>query len=88
MIGEGYALKLMREGRPLIRLHSVNGLRWYVVPGGQVADVVAARILRRRDVQPGRNGLFPGVSQTFWLRKNWRKPCAPISAATKKPARR
>jgi hypothetical protein len=61
----------MREGKPLMKLHTVNGMRWFIVPGGQVTDAVAGRILARRDVQPRDNGLFPGCEQTFQLRGDW-----------------
>jgi hypothetical protein len=37
-ISEVFALELMREGKLLMRMHTVNGLRWFVVPGGQIAD--------------------------------------------------
>jgi hypothetical protein len=72
MITENLALKLMREGRLLMRMHTTTGMQWFVVPGGQIADIVTARILRRPDVQPNRDGLFRGCSQTFRLRQNWR----------------
>jgi hypothetical protein len=71
-ISEAFALELMREGKLLMRMHTVNGLRWFVVPGGQVADSVAKRILARPDVQPHDGGLFPGHDQTFKLRADWR----------------
>ena len=70
-LSENFALELMREGKLLLRMHTVNGLRWFVVPGGQVAESVVKRILARPDVQPHDNGLFPGCEQTFQLRGNW-----------------
>jgi hypothetical protein len=73
-LSETFALELMREGRPLMRMHTVNGLRWFVVPGGQVAESVVKRILARPDVQPHDNGLFPGCEQTFRLRADWHAP--------------
>src|SRR5262249_60715160 len=71
-ISEAFALELMREGKLLMRMHTVNGLRWFVVPGGQVAESVVKRIRARPDVQPHDNGLFPGCEQTFRLRGNGR----------------
>jgi hypothetical protein len=71
-LSETFALELMREGRPLMKMHTVNGMRWFIVPGGQVTDAVAGRILARRDVQPRDSGLFPGCGQTFQLRGDWR----------------
>jgi hypothetical protein len=72
MITEVFALKLMREGKLLMRMHGVDRMRWYVVPGGQVADNVAERILKRKDVQPYDSGLFPGHEQTYRMRSDWR----------------
>ena len=71
-LSEASALELMRQGRPLMRMHTVNGMRWFIVPGGQVTDAVASRILARPDVQPRASGLFPGCEQTFQLRGDWR----------------
>jgi hypothetical protein len=71
-LSETFALDLMREGRPLMKMHTVNGMRWFIVPGGQVTDAVADRILERRDVQPRDSGLFPGCEQTLQLRGDWR----------------
>jgi len=70
-LSEDFALDLMREGRLLMKLHTVHGRRWFVVPGGQVAESVAKRILQRPDVQPFDSGLFPGCDQTFKLRSKW-----------------
>jgi hypothetical protein len=71
-LSEGFALELMREGKLLMRMHTVRGMRWFVVPGGQVAESVAKRLLARPDVQPHDDGLFPGCQQTFKIRGNRR----------------
>ena len=71
-LSEADALELLRKGRPLQKMHTHNGMRWFVVPGGQVTDAVACRIPARRDVQPRDRGLFPGCEQTFQLRGDWR----------------
>jgi hypothetical protein len=71
-LSETFALELMREGKLLRKMHTHNGMRWFVVPGGQVTDAVARRILARPDVQPRDSGLFPGCEQTFQLRGDWR----------------
>jgi hypothetical protein len=71
-LSETFALELMREGKPLMRMHTVHGMRWFIVSGGQVTDAVADRILARPDVQPRDIGLFPGCEQTFQLRVDWR----------------
>jgi hypothetical protein len=62
------AADLMRAGSTLQQMHSKNGLRWYLVPGGEIAERIANGLLARPDVQPSNDGLFPGVSQTFRLR--------------------
>jgi hypothetical protein len=66
-LSETFALELMREGKLLMRMHTMNGLRWFVVPGGKITDRVAKCILARPDVQPHDSGLFPGCEQTFRL---------------------
>ena len=71
-LSENFALELMREGRLMQRMHTVHGRRWFIVPGGQISDRTAERILQRPDVQPHDNGLFPGCDQTFRLSANWR----------------
>ena len=58
----------MRAGATLQQMHSKNGLRWYLVPGGEIAERIANGLLARPDVQPSDDGLFPGISQTFRLR--------------------
>src|SRR6266436_2236896 len=70
---EDCALKLMREGRPMLKMHTRQGLQWFVAPGGQITNTVASRILARSDVQPSADGLFPNCDQTFRLRNNWRR---------------
>jgi hypothetical protein len=72
MITESFALELLREGNLLMRMHTVNGMRWFIVPGGMIADTVAERILQRKDVQSHDSGLFPGCEQTFRMRADWR----------------
>ena len=73
-LSEAFALELLREGKLLTRMHTVNGMRWFIVPGGQVADSTAKRILSRPDVQPHDSGLFPGCEQSFRLRRDWHAP--------------
>jgi hypothetical protein len=73
ILSETFALELMREGKPLMKMHTHNGMRWFVVPGGQVTNAVAHCILARPDVQPRDSGLFPGCEQTFQLRGDWRR---------------
>ena len=61
------AADLMRKGGILMQMHTRTGLCWFIVPGGEVSKAVAAELLKRPDVQPSGDGLFPGISQTFRL---------------------
>jgi hypothetical protein len=79
-ISEAFALELMREGKLLMRMHTTNGLRWFVVAGGKLTDSVAERILARPDVQPSDPGLFRGCEQTFRLSADWRLPAPPTTS--------
>jgi hypothetical protein len=72
MISEKDAMELLRKGRLLTRMHTKVGLKWFVIPGGQIADTVARKILARRDIEPHDGGLFPSCEQTFQM-------CAPKS---------
>ena len=72
LISEAYALKLLREGKLLMRMHTVNGMRYFIVPGGMIADNVARRIIARKDIQPHDSGLFPNCEQTFRMQRDWR----------------
>ena len=80
-LSENFALELMREGKLLMRMHTVNGMRWFIVPGGKITDSVAKRIFARPDVQPHDSGLFSGCEQTFRLCQDWRKPAGTTARA-------
>jgi hypothetical protein len=62
---EAFALELMRKGRPLQKMHTVNGMRWFIVPGGQVTDDVAAAYWRAAMCSRATEDCFPGVSRPF-----------------------
>jgi hypothetical protein len=63
------AFELMRDGRRhLAQMHTRHGVKWFVIPGGEVSDDVAQSLLARPDIQPSEDGLFPGISQTFQFR--------------------
>ena len=64
------AADLMRTGSALVQMHNANGVGWYLVPGGEVLAKVASALLERPDVQPSNDGLFPGISQTFKLKRS------------------
>ena len=63
----------MRSGAVLMMMHSVYGKKWYVVgtnnsykgPGREVAPEIAVAVIKEQDVREGKDGLFPGISQTY-----------------------
>ena len=65
----------MRSGAVLMMMHSVHGKKWYVVgtnnsykgPGREVAPDIAAAVIKEDDVREGKDGLFPGISQTYHI---------------------
>jgi hypothetical protein len=60
------ALKGLRTGAALIHSHNKAGERaWYVCPGGPVTDAVATEIKAHPSVVGQKDGLFPGLDQTF-----------------------
>jgi hypothetical protein len=61
------AVNAMRAGGVLMKMHTCAGSCWYIVPYGEVTAVVATELLERPDVQPGGDGLFPGIPQTYRL---------------------
>jgi hypothetical protein len=64
------AADLMRKDAILAKMHTRTGLCWFLVPGGEVSEAIAADLLKRPEVQPNDDGLFPGIPQTFkWVRE-------------------
>jgi hypothetical protein len=63
----------MRSGSRLVRMnvnHRVTaktpfGAAWFLVPGGEVGQDVAARVIDMPDVVGGEDSLFPGLDQTY-----------------------
>jgi hypothetical protein len=68
------AIALMRDGRGrhLMQMHTRQGMRWFIVPGGEVSAEVAQALLEHPSVQPSDDGLFPGISQTYQFRPRLR----------------
>lgn len=64
------ALDLMRiPGTRLVQVHeSGNGRVYYVIPGGPVTDEIAEKIKAHPLVVAGKDGLFPGHSQTWRIK--------------------
>jgi hypothetical protein len=67
------ALELMRiDGHALMLMHAnhtkpgdPSGRAYYIVPGGYINATDAMKIIRRPDVRPNEDGLFPGCTQTW-----------------------
>jgi hypothetical protein len=73
-IDERYAVELMRDGRRhLVQMHMRFGMKWFLVPGGEVSDKVAQALLAHPRIQPSNDGLFPGISQTYKFKNRVRR---------------
>jgi hypothetical protein len=75
---------LHRKDSRLVRMNSRSGPEWYVVipgarsrstsqalkhHGGRIKDEHAREILKRPDMVGAEDGLFPGLSQTYRMRR-------------------
>jgi hypothetical protein len=61
----------MRMGAKLMNMHSPDGgKKWYCVPGREVDEAIALKVIAEADVFPCNDGLFPGVSQTYQIGPN------------------
>jgi hypothetical protein len=69
MISEQFAMDLMKENRPLMKMHIPNGTAWFVLGGGRIPNDVAERIIARPDVEASQDALFRNLSQTYRLRR-------------------
>ena len=69
-VTERAAVELMRAGRRcLVQMHTHRGVKWFLVPGGEIRNELAETLLARPDIQPSHDGLFPGISQTYRFRR-------------------
>ena len=59
-----HAERLMRTGSRLVHMHT-NGPTWFLVPGGPTTNEVATKLREHPAVIGGRDGLFPGLDQTW-----------------------
>lgn len=57
----------MRAGACLAHMHGKpsDPYSWYIIPGGAVTDLVAAKILKHPSVIGSNDGLFPQLDQTW-----------------------
>ena len=61
------AADLMRLGSVMRQMHTRHGRKYFLIPGGEITDRVAAELLERPDIQPDNDGLFADTAQTFRL---------------------
>lgn len=63
------AVDLMTTGSLLMQMNKSGDLvAWYLVPGGEVSAEIAESLKAMKNVHPGNDGLFPGVSQTWKMK--------------------
>jgi hypothetical protein len=62
-------MKLRKPDSYLMKLNTVSGAKYFVVPGGPVSDATARAILARPDIESRDNGLFPGVEQSWRIKR-------------------
>jgi len=66
---ENAALKLMRSGQSLVRMHTRHGSKWFLADG-QVSNETAQKLIARPDVEQFDPGLFAGFAQSYSLRSH------------------
>jgi hypothetical protein len=66
------------DNAALAYMHTKTGKAWFLVPssGQEVSEIVAQRILGDEDIVPSNDGLLPGVTQCYRIRKE----CSGMSA--------
>jgi hypothetical protein len=64
-IGLKRAMDLMHKGARLLQMHDRNGSAHFVVPGARVHPDVAEKIKQNPLVTAGKDGLWPGLDQTW-----------------------
>lgn len=63
------ALDLMYSGSLLMQMNKPGDrVAWYLVPGGEVDELVAEDLKKHKGVKPNHDGLFPGISQTWKMK--------------------
>lgn len=60
----------MLRGSKLAQMHSRregDEKRWYLIPGGEVGEATAQKLLARPDVVQAGDAMFPGLTQTYCM---------------------
>lgn len=73
-ITRNHVLDTMQSGGRLCRMHSKDGMQWFVLPAngstghaGKVKPVDALAIIALPNIAGSKDALFPGLSQTYRL---------------------
>jgi hypothetical protein len=56
-------------GASLMQMHTPSGKRWFTVPGREVEEEIAKKVIADGDVVSCHDGLFPGIPQTWRIGK-------------------
>lgn len=58
---------LRKPGAALIRSHSRNPaeFQWFITPGTRISNDIAAKLIERPDVRGSKDGMWPGLDQTW-----------------------
>jgi len=71
LIPRWQALGLISErGRRLTRMHTARGVRWFLIPDGEVTSETARAIRNMPNVVGSKDGLFPQMDQTWRVQKS------------------
>jgi hypothetical protein len=66
IIPERRAVELIRDTRRrLAQMHTRHGVKWFLIPDGEVSEQTARRIRGMPQVVASQDALFPGLSQTW-----------------------
>jgi hypothetical protein len=67
LLNQAIDLLLHKDGR-LLKMHTANGRKGFILPsGGRVKIVDAEKMMRRHDMAVSEDGSFPGLTQTWRL---------------------
>jgi hypothetical protein len=61
-------LQLQKTGTRLCQMHKKGGQAWYLIPGGEISDETAHKLLMQPNVIGQDDALFPGLHQTWIVR--------------------
>jgi hypothetical protein len=62
-------LQMNKAGTRLCQMHEKGELAWFLVPGGPISADTARMIIAQRNVIGQKDAMFPGLHQTWIVRK-------------------